>query len=169
MEPTLRRAFNEAYSETLYTRYRERLERAVGPVPFRLAETPAFLPTALRDRLEAHARSVLARLSEPSFIKRMRAAVPARFDTPHMDELPSCAQVDFAVVRGDDGGLDGRVVELQAFPSLYGFTVEQARAWNDVTHVLPGISELRPFFSGLDEARGLERLRATVVADGSAR
>ena len=36
---------------------------------------------------------------------------------------PFCAVVDFGVVE-DDGRLVPRVIELQAFPSLYGFQLE---------------------------------------------
>ncbi len=165
MDAALRRAFNAAYSEEVFARYRSRLERAVGSVPFRLAETPAFIPPALRDRLEAHAKSVLARLSDRALIDRMRSAVPARYDVPRTDALPSCAQVDFAIVRGEDGELDGRIVELQGFPSLYAFTLEQARAWNEAIHAIPGIArELHPLFGGLTEPRAIELLRATLVA-----
>jgi hypothetical protein len=165
VDPDLRRAYNTAYSEALYARYRERLEGEVGDVPFRLAETPVFIPAKLRDRLEAHAKGVLEMLSTPAQIDRMRLAVPGRYDVPRMDALPTCAQVDFAIVHGDDGELDGRIVELQGFPSLYAFTLAQARAWNEVVHEIPGIErELHPLFGGLDAERAARLLRDTIVA-----
>src|SRR6185503_13531314 len=52
MEPTLRHIFNAAYDESFYQRYLDRLEARVGcKIPFRVAETPLFVPLPLRDRL----------------------------------------------------------------------------------------------------------------------
>ena len=47
-------------------------------------------------------------------------------------------QVDFALVRNDKGELDGKIVELQAFPSLYAFQIVQTRAWNEVLEPVLG-------------------------------
>ncbi len=166
MEPTLRRLFNAAYSDAVYERYKKRLRDRVGDVPFRLAETPVFLPLALRDKLEVHAGEILAKLSERTSIDRMTPAIPARFHAPGMDLLPTCAQVDFAIVRGPGGELDGRIVELQGFPSLYAFSVEQARSWDEVLAELPGLSgpSFHPYFDGLDEAKAILRLKKTILA-----
>ncbi len=93
----------------------------MGRVPFRLAETPVFLPKATGERLVEHARGIVAELSTERCLAAMRPAVPAHYDVPRRDALPACVQVDFALVRDDKGELDGKIVELQAFPSLYAF------------------------------------------------
>jgi hypothetical protein len=161
----LRRAYNRAFSDDLFARYKTRLTREVGEPGFRLAETPCFVPVSLRDRIERHVREILHQLAEPARFARMRAAVPAEYDAPGIDALPSCVQVDFALVRGEDGELDGRVVELQGFPSLYAFTILQARAWAETLRDAAGFgSHLVPFFGGMTEAAALERLRRTVLA-----
>ena len=72
MDPTYRSAFNAAYTDELFARYHARLEGVVGKTSFRLAETPFFMPPALKDRLDAHARSILALLGEPARVERMR-------------------------------------------------------------------------------------------------
>jgi hypothetical protein len=165
VEPSLREAFNHVYSDALYADYTKRLEARVGSPPFRLAETPFFAPRALAARLEKHTREILALLSDPARIAEMQRAVPPQFDVPRQDTLPNCAQVDFAIVRGDDGQLDGRVVELQGFPSLYAFEVEQAAAWNDTLRDKPGFGEeLLPFFGDLNRERAIARLRTVVCA-----
>jgi hypothetical protein len=167
MDPTFRAAYNAAFSPALYQRYRERLEAEVGTIPFRLAEGPLFLPSSLRDRLMAATSEIIAQLSEPNRAERLRLAIPASFDVPGLDAAPSCMTVDFAIVRGEDGALDGRVVELQAFASLYAFTMVQARILDELLRELPGLAGgFHCFARGYDFDSGAALLREAVLAGG---
>ena len=45
MIPSLRRAYNAAFTDEKYRAYHRRLEEEAGwPIPFRLTESPVFLP-----------------------------------------------------------------------------------------------------------------------------
>jgi len=166
MDPSLRRAFNQAYRPELYQDYMARLEQRLGcPIPFRVAETPLFMPEGLRTRLARHANEIVRQISEPAIIEKMKHAIPPHLHVPGMDPLPNCVQVDFAVTRGPDGELDGRVVELQAFPSLYALMVLQSEVLADVLRPIAGLDrDWSIYFSGLDRGSFVERLRRTVVA-----
>jgi hypothetical protein len=130
MIPHLRRAFNAAFSDERYREYCRRLEIVTRTsISFRLAESPIFLPEPLRKKLLAAVPEILAQIDTPEQRKASLEAVPPDFDVPGCDEHPSFAQFDFAVTRdGDreDGELLPKLIELQAFPSLYGFQVAQA-------------------------------------------
>src|SRR5262249_61693624 len=71
-------------------------------------------------------------LTQPAALERSLAAVPAEFDLPGSGERPVFACTDFAVVRGTDGRLVPKLIELQGFPSLYAFQVFQSRALADM-------------------------------------
>jgi hypothetical protein len=147
MIPSLRRAYNSAFTEEKYREYLRRLERESGmPIPFRLAETPVFLPPALRDEMVRGAEEIWEQLSSPATLRRSLDAVPKEFDVPGCDERPLFAQADFAVVE-EGRRLAPRLIELQAFPSLYAFQVFQSRALKDL---VPGGERLGFFLSGLD-------------------
>ncbi|WP_437564955.1 hypothetical protein [Sorangium sp. So ce542] len=140
MEPTFRRAFNAAFGPSTYAEILGRLERRLGcAIPFRVAETPLFLPARLRERLERSAKEIVQQISSPALIAQMKRAIPAHLDAPGMDALPNCAQVDFAIVRGPDGELDAKVVELQAFPSLYALMLVQTEIVAEVLAGMPGL------------------------------
>ena len=79
----------------------------------------AFLDPLDRDHLARAATEIVEQISDPALIAQMKKAIPAHLDVPGMDALPNCVQVDFAVTRNAAGELEGKVVELQAFPSLY--------------------------------------------------
>lgn len=166
MDPSFRRAFNRAFRPELYHEYLSRLEKRLGVhIPFRVAETPLFIPIGLRDRLARHAGEIVRQISEPALVEQMKRAIPAHLDAPGMDPLPNCVQVDFAVVRGEDGELDGKVVELQAFPSLYALMVLQSETLAEVLRPFPELDRRwSVYFSGLDRDLFVERFRRAVLA-----
>jgi hypothetical protein len=148
MIPELRKRYNAEFTQEKYSSYKQRIETEAGcEIPFRLAESPVFLPPALRDRMVEATLEIWARLSTPDEFERSLKAVPERWNVPGNDAHPLFAQADFAVVRGTDGALAPRLIELQAFPSLYAFQVYQSRALADIT---PEGDRLDYFLSGLD-------------------
>ena len=168
MDPTLRSIFNASYSDAVYRRMcalmEERLEEP--SFGFRLAETPLIVPASLRVRLETAAREILAILKRPEIIAAGRRAVPERFRVPGEDALPQFVAVDFAIVREADGSLGPRLIELQAFPSLYAMELIQGEIWSELLAAMPGMPErFTPLFSGLDREGYLDVLRRTIVAD----
>lgn len=167
MEPSFRRDFNAAYGPDFYRKYLERFERRVGcKIPFRVAETPLFFTRALCDRLERSANEIVQQISNPALIAKLKVAIPPALDVPGMDALPNCVQVDFAITRGADGELEGKVVELQAFPSLYALMVLQAEVMSEMLAEMPGLDRnWSIYFSGLDRASFTEHFRRAVLAD----
>jgi hypothetical protein len=71
-------------------------------------------------------------------------------------------QVDFGWVRDADNRLQPRLVELQAFPSLYAYQPVLAQAYIDIFGLDPN---LRYFLSGLDSRSYWQLLRDAIVAD----
>lgn len=165
VEPELRRLYNAGFSGDLYRRYVARLEEWLAvKIPFRIAETPLFLPRALRRRLAESARAILDEISKPALIAQMKRAVPPDLDVPRLDALANCLQVDFAITRDENGELTGKVVELQGFPSLYALMVLQTEALAEEMKTIPGLDrKWSLFYSGLDRHSFVERLRHALV------
>jgi hypothetical protein len=155
MEPHHRRRYNEAYTEQFYADYVAELERRLATkIPFRVAETPFFIPPALRDSLARDAREIVEQITKPALIAELKKAIPPKYDVPRMDALPNCLQVDFAITKDKSGELRGKVVELQAFPSLYALMVVQSRVMADLLKSKMQIEgPWSIYFSGLDEPR----------------
>lgn len=166
MERRLRAAFNKAYTPALYERLKARLEAEFCPAPFRIAETPVFLAPSLRDDVLRATREILEELTAPEMTRRLEAVVPSEHRAPGGEELPTCMTVDFAFARLEDGTVAPRVVELQAFPSLYALTLVQTQLWNELLCELDGVdAPLTPFFDGFDEEKYLALFREVIVGD----
>jgi hypothetical protein len=132
-----------------YAAYRRSLEKQAGcPIEFRLCETPVFLPPALRDEMVRAATEIWAELSSPLNLRASLEAVPPELDVPRAGDHPTFAQADFAVTREGPGGrLVPKLIELQAFPSLYAFQIFQTR---ELARISPGGEDLDFFLAGLD-------------------
>lgn len=167
MDPRYRAAFNAAYTPQFYTDFLHTFESRLGcAIPYRVAETPLFVPNDLRDRLASHSRQIVDQVLEPAVVEQMKAAIPTELFVPRCDSLPNCVQVDFAIVKNADGTLDGRVVELQAFPSLYALmTIKLEVMAGLMAERMPGLD--RPwsiYFSGHDKASFTKAFDRAVVA-----
>jgi len=164
LDPARRPLFNAAFSQGLYDEFMQRMQAQVGPIPFQVAETPLMMTHALRDWLARSSQEIVAQLSAPALLEKLKKAIPAHYDVPGMDPLPNCVQVDFALTNGADGAMEGRVVELQAFPSLYALMPVMSDCWAVTLNRIPGLqADWR--WSIDSPARSLELLRQTIVAD----
>lgn len=123
MIPNLRTAFNQRFQPETYRQFLHGLDACTrSHVSFRVAETPVFLPRELMDTMARIGAELTYRLvDDPEYLKRSFRAIPeawrAADETPH----PHFMTVDFGLVREPDGSLSPRLVELQGFPSVYGF------------------------------------------------
>ena len=166
MQSERRQAFNRAYTDTLMRDYQRRLEHWSGPTPFRLAETPLFVDDRLKQELADSSEAICTQLSQPAVLEALKKAIPAAVNAPGMDALPDCVQVDFALVRGEDGLLHGRLVELQAFPSLYALETLMADSWKQTLEKVPGFEDanLTCFFD-LERDAAVAWMKQVVVGD----
>ena len=163
MIPTLRQAFNASFTQEKYDRLRREMTTRCGmEIPFALCETPCFFPSALVDRMGEDGKALIRQLVDsPEYHKRSEASIPARFRVPNETAHPMFIQVDFGLVRDAAGDLQPKLVELQAFPSLYAYQPVLSQAYMDVFELDPN---LRYFLSGLDFASYKRLLSEAIVA-----
>lgn len=160
----LRRPFNEQFTPARYAALQALVEAKSGTrVAFRVAETPVFVPLELLERMAtAGAEMTQGLLADAEYLDAARRAIPAGYRVAGETEHPNFLTADFALVQSPQGELVPRLVELQAFPSLYGLQVALCAAYREA-YQLP--QELGIFLSGLDETRYWELLHQTVVGD----
>jgi hypothetical protein len=164
MIPSLRQAFNSKHKADKYPELLRLLaERCGVPIGFRVSETPCFLPEELLARMAADGKELIRQLVEsPEYRARSEESIPAEFKVPNESPHPMFVQVDFGLVRGARGELQPKLVELQAFPSLYAYQPVLARTFVDV-YGLDG--KLRYLLSGLAPASYLKLLQRAIVGD----
>jgi hypothetical protein len=167
MIPFLRKQFNAGFTPDKYQAFLRRIDDACGThVQFRLSETPCFFPKALLERMARDGKELIRQLVEnPDYRARSEASIPDEFRVPNEPEHPMFVQVDFGLVRDTRGELQPKLVELQAFPSLYAYQVTLAQSYIDVYGLnrFDGGKQLQFFLGGLDEKSYRELLRRAIV------
>lgn len=160
MIPSLRKQFNRGFTPEKYQAFLRQIDEACGAhVQFRLSETPCFFPKELLDRMAADGENLIRQLVEnPQYRAKSDEAVPSEFKVPNEAPHPMFVQVDFGLVREASGELQPKLVELQAFPSLYAYQCYLSQTYMDAYGLqasgfrLPATgARLKYFFSGLEE------------------
>jgi hypothetical protein len=169
MIPSLRNQFNTAFTPEKYQTFLRRVDNACGThVQFRLSETPCFFPKSLLERMAEDGKALIRQLVETAdYRKRSDASIPAQFRVPNEPPHPMFVQVDFGVVRDSHGELQPKLVELQAFPSLYAYQLTLAQSYIDVFELnrFEGGERLRFLLGGLDEKSYRELLRRAIIGN----
>ena len=164
MIPALRKAFNDSWTHNQFRDLVARLETRTGAtLGFPISETPCFLPRSLMATLASTGVTLIDQiLDNPEARAAAEAVVPERYRGAGAEAMPTFAQVDFGLVRDADGSLKPKLVELQAFASLYGFQLAVAEAYRDAFG-LPASLDL--YLDGLTPARYHSLVANALVGD----
>lgn len=175
MIPWLRQRFNASFTPGKYQEFLRLIDRACGThVQFRLCETPCFFPKSLLDRMAADGKELIGQLvADSGYRARSDESIPTEFRVPNEPPHPMFVQVDFGLVRSANGELAPKLVELQAFPSLYAYQARLAQTYMDVYGLeswdssnreqAHAGSHLQYFLGGLDDLAYRHLLRQAIV------
>ena len=164
MIPALREEFNRNYTPGKYQQLLQSLDKACGThIGFRVSETPCFVPRSLLDLMAQDGRELVAQLVDnPEYRRASDASVPPQYNVPKESPLPMFVQIDFGLVRSASGELEPKLVELQAFPSLYGYQPRAAHQYVESYGLSP---DLGIYLSGHDHHSYWKLMRQLIVAD----
>src|SRR5438477_5574236 len=162
MIPDLRRQFNAAFTPEKYQRFLQGMEqRCRTAIQFRICETPCFFPASLMNRMAATGEVLVRQLLDNENYRRASdAAVPAEFHTPGEERDPLFVSVYFGLVRDAGSEPQPRLVELQAFPTLYAYQAALAQEYKEA-YGLP--DALKIFFGDLDLEKYQRLLRRAIL------
>jgi hypothetical protein len=160
--PELRTRFNRDFNAQKYAALLALLTERCGiRGEYRIAETPIFVPKPLLEEMAAAGASLAADLiGNPAYLAAARRAIPAGYAVAGQTAHPNFLTADFALVLDRGGALVPRLVEIQAFPSVYGYQSVLCSAYREVF----GLGdELGCFLGGMDEATYWKLLARTVL------
>lgn len=162
MIPAFRQQFNRKFSRDRYACLLDWLQLRCGiKVEFRVAESPIFVERSLLEQLAASgAELAKALMGWPAYMKAAEAAIPRAYRVAGETGHPNFLTADFALVRNGVGRLVPRLVEIQAFPSVYGYQAVLGNGYRACYELDPG---LEMYLSGLDEGSYWELMCRTVL------
>ena len=163
MIPALRRDFNARFRpETFRTMLHSLDAVARTHIAFPVAETPCFFPSSMLDEMARIGIDLTLQLvNNPAYLARSLAAIPEPWRAADQNSHPHFLTADFGLVREDSGRLAPRLVEMQAFPSVFAFQWAASEAYRSAFSLDPS---LRYLLGGLDQAQFWKLLARTIVA-----
>ncbi len=168
MIPDLRERFNRNFTAEKYASMLANLNAVCGvPVEFRVSETPVFVERKLLDGM-ALAGAELARslMANPSYLAAARQAIPRGYVVANETLHPNFLTADFALVHDRDGVLVPRLVEIQAFPSVFAYQAVLCEAYAQAFDLRDGLG---CFLGGLTEESYWKLLARTVMGNHEGR
>lgn len=165
MDPNLRAAFNADFTPEKYAA----LVRCVNesekwPADFRISETPIFLTREFTDKVTRAAKEIVVATRTPEFVKHSAGAIPKDLEVPNESAHPNFHLVDFAICA-EGNRLIPSLIELQAFPSLFGFQLLHLDCLRKAYPVIP--RNWTSSFGGIKDEAYLDLLRRTIIADSA--
>ena len=165
MDPQLRSRFNADFKPDKYAA----LLRCVNqtekwPADFRISETPIFLTREFTDEVTRASREIVDLTRTPEFVRHAEHAIPEGLEVPNESGHPNFLVVDFAVCAEGDRCVP-RLIELQAFPSLFGFQLLLLHCMRKAYPAIP--RNWTSSFGGIKDETYLDLLRRTIITDSA--
>jgi hypothetical protein len=165
MLPELRARFNADFTPEKYATLLRCVNKTEKwPADFRISETPVFLTRAFKDDVTRGANAIIDATRTPEFVRQAASAVPKELEVPNESAHPNFLVVDFAICE-EENRLVPRLIELQAFPSLFGFQLLLLGFIRKAYPVIP--RNWTSSFGGIKDDAYLQLLRRTIIADSA--
>jgi hypothetical protein len=118
----LRKKFNSEFTQEKYEAFLNDINTLLKyPADFRISETPLFLSDDLKNKLLTACDELCRQVTSNDFKLKMKDAVPPHLHIPGETDHSEFFVFDFAICRNESGEYYPKLIELQGFPTLYGY------------------------------------------------
>lgn len=163
MVPSLRKSFNSAFTPARYQQFLKDLDSGYpGAIEFRVAETPLFVDKIFAGKMIDACEHITDLITDPSFKELTERAIPDTERVPHENSHPHMIAFDFGICLDANGQPEPQLIELQGFPSLYGFQVYMSEKFSNNFEIPSNYS---PFLNGHTKATYIEELKEVILGD----
>jgi hypothetical protein len=161
MDPIARKIFNDNFTPQKYQHFLQLLNKGLKkPVEFRVAETPVFLTNDFRDKLMAAGEDIINVILQPDFKQLTERAIPEKWNVANENDHPHFIALDFGICKDENGNIVPKLIELQGFPSLYGFQVHLGDSYRNAFNIS---DDWTIYFNNLEKDSYLNLLKKTVI------
>jgi hypothetical protein len=165
MHPDLRSQFNADFTPDKYAALLRCVNEGTRwPADYRVSETPIFLTREFTDEVVYAANEIAAQTQTLEFAKHAASAIPRDLEVPNESPHPEFMIVDLAICTEGER-LVPRLIELQAFPSLFGFQLLLLGCMRKAYPAIP--PNWTSSFGGIKDETYIDILRRTIVADAN--
>jgi hypothetical protein len=163
MIPALRKTFNESFTNEKYESFLKDLHsRHPNAIEFRVAETPVFVSSDFTKKMLDACESIVDFITAPDFKTLTERSIPSNERAVNENEHSHMIAFDFGVCMNDSGELEPQLIEMQGFPTLFGFQVYYPEVLSKHFTIPPNFSH---YLNGYTKESYLRDLREVIVGD----
>lgn len=156
------KSYNKNFEQLTYLKFLNEIESNYGPIPFRIAESPFFISEDLKTQLIEAGQEIINFIKSPNFNKLTQSSIPPEWNVPNQNAHPHFLALDFAITETKNGQLQPKLIELQGFPSLFGFQDYLAEMYKKHFNIN---TEMSPYFGDFDKESMFNLLKKVIVGD----
>lgn len=162
----IRKAYNNNFTDEKYQGFLKDIEETYHYTPkFRIAETPVFLDKILKNKLIEACDDILKVIEDTNFKSITEGSfLDPSHKIPNENEMPKFLQFDFGICEDENGEIVPKLIELQGFPTLYGFQIFLNKMYRKhFGNVIP--ESFSQHIYGMSIEEYIEMLRTEIVGD----
>jgi hypothetical protein len=159
----LRKKFNAEFTQEKYEAFLNDINTTLKyPADFRISETPLFLSNDLKNKLLKACDELCKQLTNNDFKLKMKDAVPPHLHIPGETDHPEFFVFDFAICKNESGQFYPKLIELQGFPTLYGYQYFFEKKLKEHFDIPENFTT---YFNGITPEKYVEMLREVIVGE----
>ncbi len=156
----IREKFNSEFNEKTYQEFLSYLNSVLKyPADFRVCETPMFLSDEFKEELLFACDDIISQLCDENFLKNSVKAIPENLIVPNDTKHPIFLTLDFAITQNENKFIP-KLIELQGFPTLYGYQIYLDRAIRKYFYIPDGFTA---YFNNYNYSSYVEKLREIII------
>ena len=163
MIPALRKKFNQEFTKEKYESFLKDLHsKHPGAIEFRVAETPIFVSKTFGQKLIDACESIVDVITDPGFKQLTDRSMPKNDYVPNENDHAHMIAFDFGVCINEAGELEPQLIEMQGFPTLFGFQVYYPSVIRKHFDIPKNFSQ---YLGGYDESSYIKDLKEVIVGN----
>lgn len=163
MVPGIRKEYNDSFTTEKYDAFLKALDKGFpGAIEFRVAETPVFIDKAFGQKIFDACECIVDVITEPGFKAFTERAIPATERVPNENDHAHMIAFDFGICTNNKGELEPQLIEMQGFPTLFGF---QAYLPDILRTIFPVPDNYSQYLNGLNHDSYLQQLKEVIVGN----
>lgn len=124
MIPHIRKSYNKSFSSEKYAALLQELQSGhPDSIEFRIAETPVFINSNFKEKIQAACEAIVDVITAPDFKSLTERAIPKDEYVPNENAHTHFIAFDFGICKNAAGELEPQLIEMQGFPTLFAFQV----------------------------------------------
>lgn len=166
MVNTARENFLKSFSTHRYEEFLNSLNSVhPGEIEFRVAETPVFVGKEFKEKMLDACESIIDLVLDENFISKTNESIPEGEKVQGNSSFPHMIAFDFGICKSANGKTEPRLIEMQGFPTLFGFQPLLAKQYQLHFNIPENFT---PFLSGIKEEEYKNKLTKTILGNHTA-